>query len=128
MSGDKIDAKYAPSSVFMEEINWDTLLLEVDLPDLGDILDNEPKQIEEIEKVLMGDDNFNHRVETQFVPDDDFLADLLVDSPPCSGGNVVGVDGGDLHKQSQTHININKDDPIAKKQKRQLRNKDAAMR
>ncbi|KAK5813480.1 hypothetical protein PVK06_028930 [Gossypium arboreum] len=71
----------------MGEINWDTLLLEVDLPDFGNILDNEPEQvtepllqpcsiqnpdeelmvsswIEEIKKVLMKDDNFDHRVET----------------------------------------------------------------
>ncbi|KAH1121116.1 hypothetical protein J1N35_004276 [Gossypium stocksii] len=29
----------------MEEINWDTLLLEANLPDFKDILDNEPKQV-----------------------------------------------------------------------------------
>ncbi|MBA0737340.1 hypothetical protein Gogos_010810, partial [Gossypium gossypioides] len=86
----------------MEEINWDTLLLEVDLPNFGDILDNEPEQvtkplpqpcsiqnldeestvsswIEEIEKVLMKDDNFDHR--------------------------------------SQTYTDVDKDDPIAKKQR-----------
>ncbi|KAA3470855.1 bZIP transcription factor 60-like protein [Gossypium australe] len=113
----------------MEEINWDTLLLEVNLPDFGDILDNELEQvmkpppqpcstqnpdeepavsswIEEIKKVLMEDYNFDHMVETQPVPDDDFLADLL----------------------SQTHIDFDKDDPIAKKQKRQLRNRDAVVR
>ncbi|MBA0610578.1 hypothetical protein Godav_011400, partial [Gossypium davidsonii] len=39
-------------------------------------------------------------------------------SPPCSGSDIVGVDGGDLHKQSQTHTDVDKDDPIAKKQKR----------
>ncbi|MBA0752915.1 hypothetical protein Gogos_021805 [Gossypium gossypioides] len=37
---------------------------------------------------------------------------------PRGNGDMVGVDGGDLHKQSQTHINVNKDDSIAKKQKR----------
>ncbi|MBA0607066.1 hypothetical protein Godav_019428, partial [Gossypium davidsonii] len=42
----------------------------------------------------MEDDNFDHRVATQPILDDDFLVDLLVDSPPCSGGVVVGVDGG----------------------------------
>ncbi|MBA0558868.1 hypothetical protein Golob_015861 [Gossypium lobatum] len=36
--------------------------------------------IGEIEKVLMEDDNFDHMVETQLVPDDDFLANLLVTS------------------------------------------------
>ncbi|KAK5836749.1 hypothetical protein PVK06_012550 [Gossypium arboreum] len=71
--------------------------------------------IREIEKVLMEDDNFDHRVETQLVPNNDFLADLLVDSPPCSNNDVVGADSGDLHKHSQTHTDVNKDDPIAKK-------------
>ncbi|MBA0645670.1 hypothetical protein Goklo_013735, partial [Gossypium klotzschianum] len=75
----------------------------VDLPDFGDILDNEQEQvttpppqpcstqnpdeeptvsswIEEIEKVLIKDDNFDHMVETQLIPDDDFLVDLLVTS------------------------------------------------
>ncbi|PPE01892.1 hypothetical protein GOBAR_DD01097 [Gossypium barbadense] len=105
----------------MEENTWDTLLLEVDLPDFGDILDNESEQVTkpppqpcltqnpdeeptvsswigEIEKVLMEDDNFDHRVEVQPVPDDDFLADLLVDSPPCSSNDVVGANSSDLHK------------------------------
>ncbi|MBA0642022.1 hypothetical protein Goklo_026487, partial [Gossypium klotzschianum] len=45
--------------------------------------------IGEIEKVLMEDDNFDHRVATQPILDDDFLVDLLVDSPPCSGGVVL---------------------------------------
>ncbi|MBA0876631.1 hypothetical protein Goshw_003674 [Gossypium schwendimanii] len=47
--------------------------------------------IGEIEKVLMEDDNFDHRVATQPVLDDDFLVNLLVDSPPCCGGVVVGL-------------------------------------
>ncbi|MBA0550521.1 hypothetical protein Golob_021460, partial [Gossypium lobatum] len=86
----------------MEETNWDTFLLEVDLPDFRDILDNESKQVAElppepcstqnpdeelavfswigeIEKVLMEDDNFDHRVATQPVLVDDFLVNLLVD-------------------------------------------------
>ncbi|MBA0735885.1 hypothetical protein Gogos_019687 [Gossypium gossypioides] len=85
----------------MEEINWDTLLLEANLPDFKDILDNEPEQVTkplpqpyltqnpdeemvvslwigEIEKVLIEDDNFDYMVETQIIPDDDFLADLLL--------------------------------------------------
>ncbi|PPS12424.1 hypothetical protein GOBAR_AA08231 [Gossypium barbadense] len=78
--------------------------------------------------VLMEDDNFDHRVETQLVPNNDFLADLLIDSPPCSSNDVVGADSGDLHKHSQTHTDVNKDDPIAKKQRRQLRNGDATVR
>ncbi|KAH1106050.1 hypothetical protein J1N35_009818 [Gossypium stocksii] len=49
--------------------------------------------------------------------DDDFLASFLVDSPPYSDGDVVGIDDGDLQKQSQTHTDVDKDDPIAKKQR-----------
>ncbi|GMI83367.1 hypothetical protein HRI_002006000 [Hibiscus trionum] len=136
----------------MEEINWDSLLLEVDLPDFGDILQNQPEPVAEaeahpqslstgsrdqeldvsswigeIEKVLMEDDLFDDRVQTQHVSDDGFLADLLVDSP-SSGGGSVAVDGADFHKQDQTHVDLDKDDPVAKKQRRQLRNKDAAVR
>ncbi|MBA0826123.1 hypothetical protein Goarm_011009, partial [Gossypium armourianum] len=65
-------------------------------------LDEEPtvsSWIKEIEKVLIEDDNFDHMVETQLVPADDFL--------------------------SQTHTDVDKDDPIAKKQKR---NRDAIVR
>ncbi|KAK8643331.1 hypothetical protein V6N13_012634 [Hibiscus sabdariffa] len=134
----------------MEEINWDTLLLDADLPDFGDILLNEPEPVTEappqpssaenrdqepavsswigeIEKVLMEDDHFDDRVETQSVSDDEFLAHLLVDSPP-SGDGSVAVDGADFHKQNQTHTDVDKDDPVVKKQRRQLRNRDAAMR
>ncbi|MFQ6625038.1 hypothetical protein Gotur_003577 [Gossypium turneri] len=57
----------------------------------------------EIKKVLTEDDNFDHMVETQLVPDDDFLADLL----------------------SQTHTYVDKYDTIAKKQKR---NRDTVVR
>ncbi|KAE8709727.1 Pyrophosphate--fructose 6-phosphate 1-phosphotransferase subunit alpha [Hibiscus syriacus] len=134
----------------MEEINWDALLLESDLPDIGDILQNEPDPVAEppsqpfstesldqepavslwvgeIEKVLMEDDHFDDRFQTQPVPVDDFLADLLVDSPPSDGGGVA-LDGADFHKQNQIHFDFDKDDPVVKKQRRQLRNRDAALR
>ncbi|MBA0609627.1 hypothetical protein Godav_021645 [Gossypium davidsonii] len=87
----------------MKEINWDTLLLEANLPDFKDILDNEPEKVTnpppqpcltqnpdkettvflcigETKKVLTEDDNFDHMVETELVTNDDFLADLLVTS------------------------------------------------
>ncbi|KAG8486920.1 hypothetical protein CXB51_020470 [Gossypium anomalum] len=102
----------------MKEINWDTLLLKVDLPDFGDILDNEPEQvieplsqpcsiqnpdeesivsswIEEIENVLMKDDNFDHRLVHLLIVKGMWLASTM----------------------SQTHTDVNKDNPIAKKQK-----------
>ena len=122
----------------MEEINWDSLLLDLDFPDFGNILENEPDQVTqtppqplstqntdeepvvsswigEIEKVLMEDDHFDDRVEGQPVSDD-FLADLLVDSP--SSGSGEAIDDAAFHKQSQTHISIDNDDPVAKKQRR----------
>ncbi|MBA0865758.1 hypothetical protein Goshw_015128, partial [Gossypium schwendimanii] len=49
----------------------------------------------------MEDDNFDHRVETQPVSDDDFLADLLVDSPPSSGGDVAGLRNRDAAVRSR---------------------------
>ncbi|MBA0740470.1 hypothetical protein Gogos_013670 [Gossypium gossypioides] len=105
MLGDKTDEKHVPSS----EINWDTLLLEADLPDFRDILDNELEQLRLNLSPIM-------------------ISWPIYWSPPCSSGDVVSVDGGDLHKQSQTHTDVDKDDPIAKKQKRQLRNRDAVVR
>ena len=122
----------------MEEINWDSMFLELDFPHLGNILENESESVTqpppqplsnqnpdeepvvsswigEIEKVLMDDDHFDDRIETQPVSDD-FLADLLVDSP--SSGSGEAIDDAAFHKQSQTHINIDNDDPVAKKQRR----------
>ncbi|MBA0678887.1 hypothetical protein Goari_020205, partial [Gossypium aridum] len=64
----------------MKEINWDTFVLEANLPDFKDILDNESEQ----------------------------------------SGDVVGIHSGDLYKQSQTHTNVDKYNPIAKKQKRDV--------
>ncbi|KAE8682039.1 Pyrophosphate--fructose 6-phosphate 1-phosphotransferase subunit alpha [Hibiscus syriacus] len=134
----------------MEEINWDTLFLEADFPDFGDILQNdqgpeteaspqpfstENRDLEqavsswmgEIEKALMEDDHSLDRAETQPASDDDFFADLLADSPP-SGGGGVAVEGVDFRKQNQAHTDADKDDPVVKKQRRQLRNRDAAVR
>lgn len=130
----------------MEEINWDSLLLEPQFPDIGNILESEPDSVTEsppqplftqnpdeepglsswigeIEKALMEDDQFDDRVENQ-PASDDFLADLLVDSPPS--GSDGAIDDASFHIQNQTHVDNN--DPIAKRQKRMLRNRDAAMR
>ncbi|XP_022748488.1 bZIP transcription factor 60-like isoform X2 [Durio zibethinus] len=132
----------------MEEINRDSLLLEVDFPDLGNILEKEPESVTqsppqplstqnpdeepvvsswigEIEKVLMEDDHFDDGVETQPVSYE-FLADLLVDSPPSGSGEAI--DDAAFNKQNQIHIKIDNDDPTAKKQMRQLRNRDASAR
>ncbi|XP_065882163.1 bZIP transcription factor 60 [Euphorbia lathyris] len=105
--------------------------------------------IGEVENMLMMDDDAGEHSQ-HFA--DDFLADLLVDSPPGVSGDVVvdtctdketsssdngdgGVsltgkerekvvnDGADVEKDSE-----DADDPISKKQRRQLRNRDAAVR
>ncbi|KAE8713883.1 putative U2 snrnp auxiliary factor, small subunit [Hibiscus syriacus] len=73
----------------------------------------------------MEDDHSGDRTETQPASDDDFFADLLVDSPPSGG---VAFDDADFRKQNQTHTEVDKDDPFIKKQRRQLRNRDAAVR
>ncbi|MFQ6625037.1 hypothetical protein Gotur_003577 [Gossypium turneri] len=96
----------------MKEINWDTLLLEANLPNFKDILDNEPKQVTKPPPQPCLTQN----------PDEEMAVSLWVGeikkSPLCNSGDVVGVDGGDLYKQSQTHTYVDKYDTIAKKQKR----------
>ncbi|XVF74041.1 hypothetical protein PTKIN_Ptkin13bG0029700 [Pterospermum kingtungense] len=126
------------------EINWDNLFLDLDFPDCENILEistsvtlpSQPfsnpspdgdaavvsSRIGEIEKVLMEDEPFDDRAEIQPVPDD-FFADILVDSPVSGSGEVT--DDAPSPKQNHT---IDKDDPIAKKQRRMLRNRDAALR
>ncbi|XVF83015.1 hypothetical protein PTKIN_Ptkin16aG0098300 [Pterospermum kingtungense] len=130
----------------MEEINWDSLSFDLDFPDFGNILDNKseatPKPLSnqspddepvasswiwEIEKVLMKDDDFDDRVQTQPVSDE-FLADLLVDSPPSGTDEAIDDSAAAFNEQNQTHNNIDNYDPVAKKLKRQLRNRDAAVR
>ncbi|XP_022764319.1 uncharacterized protein LOC111309554 [Durio zibethinus] len=118
----------------MEEINWDSLFLELDSPDFRNILEDEPEPpqpsstaspgeepvvnswVDEIEKALMEDDQFDDRVEIQPVSDD-FLADILVDSPPSNSDETI--DDAAFHKQDRTRITIDNDDPIAKKQRRE---------
>ncbi|XWS08041.1 hypothetical protein CRYUN_Cryun41cG0043400 [Craigia yunnanensis] len=98
----------------MEEINWDSMFLELDFPNFGNILENESESVTqpppqplsnqnpdeepvvsswigEIEKVLMDDDHFDDRIETQPVSDD-FLADVMVDSPPSGSGELRNRD------------------------------------
>ncbi|KAG4150465.1 hypothetical protein ERO13_D04G005900v2 [Gossypium hirsutum] len=129
----------------MEETNWESLLFEFDCPNLGNILQNESESVTppisthspdekpiwtssigEIEKLLMEDDRFDDKVETQPIPNE-FLADLLVDSSPSGCGDEV-IDDTAFDKQNQTLFNVDNDDPIDKKQRRKLRNRDAAVR
>nr|KJB74573.1 hypothetical protein B456_012G007100 [Gossypium raimondii] len=119
----------------MEETNWESLLFEFDFPNLGNILQNESESVSppisthspdekpiwtssigEIEKLLMEDDRFDDKVETQPIPNE-FLADLLVDSSPSGCGDEV-IDDTAFDKQNQTLFNVDNDDPIDKKQRR----------
>ncbi|XP_017981823.1 PREDICTED: bZIP transcription factor 60 [Theobroma cacao] len=148
------------------EINWDTLFLELDSSDFANIFENssnEPEPVTqplqplstpspdgdavvsscigEIERVLMEDDDFDKEVQTQSVSDD-FLAEVLVDSPLSGGGEVIDAAAADVpdaadvadvadasfFKQNDSDNNIHSDDHIAKKRRRQLRNRDAAVR
>ncbi|PPS00918.1 hypothetical protein GOBAR_AA19739 [Gossypium barbadense] len=119
----------------MEETNWESLLFEFDFPNVGNILQNESESVTppisthspdekliwtssigEIEKLLMEDDRFDDKVETQPIPNE-FLADLLVDSSPSGSGDVV-IDDTAFDKQNQTLFNVDNDDPM-------IRNREA---
>ncbi|OMP12202.1 hypothetical protein COLO4_03408 [Corchorus olitorius] len=153
------------------EVDWDSLFLEHDFPDFADILENsntsEPESVTEapqpssipslpddnaavsswigeIEKVLMEDDQLNDKIQTPPISDD-FFADLLVDSPSgscgeviddvaaaASGGSDADADAAAIQEQNKSHEDNDddddEDDPAAKKRRRQLRNRDAAVR
>ncbi|OMP04034.1 hypothetical protein CCACVL1_02209 [Corchorus capsularis] len=160
------------------EIDWDSLFLEHNFPDFADILENsntsEPESVTEapqpssipslpddnaavsswigeIEKVLMEDDQLNDKIQTPPISDD-FFADLLVDSPSGSCGEVIDdvaaadpatpaasagsdadadADAAAIQEQNKAqddNDDDDEDDPAAKKRRRQLRNRDAAVR
>lgn len=102
-----------------------------------------PDWIGEIETILMKDDDVNGN---QVVPDsvepttaeyyEKFLADILVDSPSTDAGSNASADS-EKEKLDRSPLNddddddddtADADDPISKKRRRQLRNKDAAVR
>ncbi|KAK3028992.1 hypothetical protein RJ639_038195 [Escallonia herrerae] len=103
--------------------------------------------VDQIEQLLMKDDETEGGVMDQQLSGD-FLLDVLLDSPVESGGSGEVLDvsdgksshpspseeaveeGNDVveHKESDINVDGDIDDPASKKRKRQLRNRDAAVR
>ncbi|XP_062025884.1 bZIP transcription factor 60 [Rosa rugosa] len=98
--------------------------------------------IGEVEDMLMKDDDVS-KVEASEEPPkeyyENFLADVLVDSPStespadvdsnsngCAESEKEKTDGSPLN--NDTDADADADDPVSKKRRRQLRNKDAAMK
>ncbi|KAF8022462.1 hypothetical protein BT93_F0084 [Corymbia citriodora subsp. variegata] len=127
-----------------------------DLPEAGDLLGACPSSsttstsspdsglswIDEIENILMKDDEDGGGIRADSSQEfcDRFLADLLVDSPVDGSGEIPGVscneegpgssdDGGvEAAKAGGANGGGEAADPTSKKFKRQLRNRDAALR
>ncbi|CAM8910777.1 unnamed protein product [Rhodiola kirilowii] len=118
---------------------------------LSQSTDSIPSWIGDIENMLMNDDDVND--DGQLEADDvnrsyfdEFLCDILLDFPAdvsCDGhlspsdekspqSDVSDSNGGSEKETSATHADAmgdeDRDDPNSKKRKRQLRNKDAALR
>ncbi|KAL6180781.1 hypothetical protein ACLB2K_047440 [Fragaria x ananassa] len=97
--------------------------------------------IGEVENILMKDDD-GSKVASEEPPKeyyDNFLADMLVDSPSTeSPTDVDSNSNGSAESEKEksggspinndTYADADADDPVSKKRRRQLRNKDAAMR
>ncbi|XP_060200037.1 bZIP transcription factor 50 [Lycium barbarum] len=109
--------------------NIDDVVAQINWDDVDHIFPPHEPTMEDIEQLLMNDDDVS--ADPQFAAD--FLSDLLVDhSPVVSSGSE---DDKDKHKVSQppsegeeASDELNNDVPLDKKRKRQLRNRDAAVR
>lgn len=126
-------------------INWDDVdhifhnVLDNSPDDLFTLDDSSAPTLQQIEQLLMNDDDVDlvssEESDPQFAAD--FLSDVLVDSPVHShqeippDSRVSSGSDDDKHEdkvpQSPSH-ELNNDDPVDKKRKRQLRNRDAAVR
>ncbi|MCD7461128.1 hypothetical protein HAX54_045338 [Datura stramonium] len=132
-------------------INWDDVghifhnVLENPADDLFSLHDSPAPTFQEIEQLLMNDDDVglvsSEEADPQFAAE--FLSDVLVDSPvqsdhPPSGEPKVSSGSEadeDKEKVSQSPSygedgadELSNHDPLDKKRKRQLRNRDAAVR
>jgi hypothetical protein len=124
-----------------------TLLLDTDVPPPCADVDSAPSSlIGEIESMMMNDDDDCQFAATDGILIDDFLSDILLDSPGEENGSsssdfeIVDKEsnesvkstesGSEKEKEIEKVINDNDDadDPVSKKQRRQLRNRDAAVR
>ncbi|XP_059291916.1 bZIP transcription factor 50 [Lycium ferocissimum] len=117
--------------------NMDDVVAQINWDDVDHIFhDNYEPTMEDIEQLLMNDDDVS--ADPQFAAD--FLSDLLVDHSPSAEAVDSKVSSGseddkDKNKVSQSPSEgeeasdqLNNDDPLDKKRKRQLRNRDAAVR
>jgi len=119
-----------------DEINgWESLL--------SNIADNDV-DLFSLEQMLMADDADVSAVEQLPELPDDFFSDLLLDSPDGSGQDADMVDdeknsdsnsnsGSPLEKGDDVAVEMEKkegegEDAMSKKERRQLRNRDAAVR
>lgn len=134
-------------------INWDDVdhifhnVLHNPSDDLFTLHDSPPPTFQQIEQLLMNDDDVGlvSFEDPQFASD--FLSDVLVDSPLQSDhspsaeeaigfpdSKVSSGSEGDQDKDKVSHSpsdsadELNNHDPVDKKRKRQLRNRDAAVR
>ncbi|KAJ0466337.1 putative transcription factor bZIP family [Helianthus annuus] len=81
-----------------------------------------PLSVDDIEQLLFKDDD-----DAQ-LPTDAFLDDILLDSPLQEEKSGEVVDCSDSAEDQKIEEEKDDDDPLAKKRKRQLRNRDAALR
>lgn len=130
-------------------INWDDVdhifhnVLDNPDDDQFTLHDSSPQSFQQIEQLLMNDDDFGLVSDPQFAAES--LSDFLVDSPLHSDHShspaeqaigfsdpKVSSADQDKHKVSQSPSDgddeLNNHDPVDKKRKRQLRNRDAAVR
>jgi hypothetical protein len=128
-----------------------TLLIETDTPSSCADVDSAPSLIGEIESMLMKDDDYDCQfAATDGISIDDFLSDILLDFPGEKSGSssdfeVIDKESNESVKSTEsgsekekeieidkvcynTEANNEADDPISKKQRGQLRNRDAAVR
>ncbi|KAM0014731.1 putative transcription factor bZIP family [Helianthus debilis subsp. tardiflorus] len=78
-----------------------------------------PLSVDDIEQLLFKDDDDDDDAQ---LPTDAFLDDILLDSP------LQEEKSGDSAEDQKNEEEKDDDDPLAKKRKRQLRNRDAALR
>ncbi|CAI9270276.1 unnamed protein product [Lactuca saligna] len=140
-----------------EQIDWDNLfdfdasfsdpspnpILPISSPNHAN--SQSPLSVDDIEQLLLNDDDEIHNADAlNSVQDavDVFFHDILLDSPleVEKSGEVVDISDGDNsvedqnneaivdHKEEKENSDDDPNDPLDKKRKRQLRNKDAALR
>ncbi|KAJ8762155.1 hypothetical protein K2173_007308 [Erythroxylum novogranatense] len=101
--------------------------------------DSVTSTIEEIENFLMNDDEYSYDLQSSLELCDNFLADVIVDSPSLGKVSTGSDHGNDTSSEKVVREKVNDyefdgaatagpDEPMSKKRRRQLRNRDAAVR